>query len=275
MDKIFDRRRVEFMNHDSRLLMKNYRTTLESVETQFALIRFALNALSKNAIKGFLKARFRNELDKISAAFLKIRANAQEDEKTEWDETEEMLRAFINKKHKRNSKPSDNRFKIEFSEDRLNQSELLLLVAHFESFMKEIHRTFLNAAPAKVFGKRDTKLMLHEVFQDGFNKFLTELIIKEVKFLDSQRIERRAEYFSEHFGISFGSQKEIDVLKEIMEMRNKISHEIYSQQPRSLDQIKEQPLVPNEMLKKARQFFKDIPQRCMDAGAKTYQSYFR
>jgi hypothetical protein len=263
-------------HHDSRLSVKNHLAALEGVETQFALVRFALSTLSKNAIRGFFKARLNHQLDALSKAFAKIKENAQGEEVAEWNQTEEMLRDFTKKKHRKSSKPSDTRFSIELSEDRLNQSELLLLVAHFESFMKEIHRTFLTAAPAKVFGKRDTKFMLREAFQDGsFSKFLNELIIKEVKSLDSQRIERRAEYFVEHFGISFGSQKEIDDLTEIMATRNKISHEIYCPPPRSAEQVKEQPLVPDIMLKRARQLFRDIPSRCVDAGAKVYQSYFR
>jgi hypothetical protein len=266
-------------HHDTRLSVRTYLAALEGVETQFALVRFALSALSKNAIKGFFKARLHHQLGSITAGFAKIRASAQGGEVAEWNQTEEMLREFIKKKHRKDSKPSDTRFKIELSEDRLNQSELLLLVAHFESFMKEVHRTFLTAAPAKVFSKRDTKFMLREAFQDGaggcFSKFLNELVIKEVKSLDSQRVERRAEYFSEHFGVSFGSPKDVGDLKEIMETRNKISHEIYCAPPASAEQVKELPLVPDEMLKRARQLFRDIPRRCVEAGAKVYQSYFR
>lgn len=258
--------------NDTRLSARNYLAALEGVETQFALIRFALSALSKNSIKGFFKARLQNQLDVISASFQLLKENAEGDKVKEWEQTEEMMREFTKKKHRKNFKPSDTRFKIEFSEDRLNQSELLLLVAHFESFMKEVHRTFLIAAPAKVFSKRDTKVMLREVFEDGFRN---ELIHKEVKFLDSQRVERRAEYFLEHFGVSFGSQKDVDDLREIMETRNKISHEIYFSTPHRLEQIKSPPLASDVMLKRARILFRDIPQNCVKAGAKVYQSYFR
>lgn len=260
-------------HQDTRLTVRHYRATIEGVETQFALIRFALSALSKNAIKGFFKARLHHQLGAIDRGFQTLKANAQ------GDELEEMLREFAKKKHRKDSKPADTRFKIEFSEDRLNQSELLLLVAHFESFMKEVHRRFLTAAPAQVFSKRDTKFMLRELFEDSTasysGKFLTELVAKEVKLLDSQRAERRAEYFSEHFGVSFGSEKEVSDLQEIMDARNKISHEIYFSPPHSLEQIKVLPLVSDVMLKRARQLFRDIPHRCIKAGAKVYQSYFR
>lgn len=266
-------------HQDTRLTMRHYRATIEGVETQFALMRFALGALSKNEIKGFFKARLHSELDAIGKNFQVLKADAQGDELEEWKQNEEMLREFVKKKHRKGSKPADTRFKIELSEDRLNQSELLLLVAHFESFMKEVHRRFLSAAPAKVFSKRDTKFMLREFFEDstvGFSgKFLTELVAKEVKFLDSQRVERRADYFSEHFGVSFGSKKEISDLKDIMEARNKISHDIYFSPPRSLEQIKILPLVSDPMAKRARHLFREVPRRCIEAGAKVYQLYFR
>lgn len=258
--------------NDTRLSARNYLETLESVQAQFALIRFALSTLSKNSIKVFFKKRLENQLNAISKSIQVLKVGTEGDETKEWEETEEMMLEFAKKKHRKNFKPSDTRFKIEFSEDRLNQSELLLLVAHFESFMKEIHRTFLIAAPAKVFGKRETKIMLREVFENGFRN---ELIHKEVKFLDSQRVERRAEYFSEYFGVSFCAQKELEGLKEIMETRNKISHEIYHPVLRTLEQIKSPPLVSDTMLKRARILFRDIPQNCVKAGAKVYQSYFR
>jgi len=266
-------------HQDTRLTARHYRATLEGVETQFALIRFALGAISKNAIKGFFKARRDHQLDTTSKFFQILKPTAQGDELEQWKQMEEMQRAFIKKKHRKDSRPADTRFKIEFSEDRLSQSELLLLVAHFESFMREVHRRFLTAAPGKVFSKRDTKFMLRELFEDSTvsysGSFFTELAAKEVKSLDSQRVERRAEYFLEHFGISFGSEKEIGDLKVIMDTRNKISHEIYCSPPRSLEQIRLQPLVSDEMLKMARRLFVDIPVRCIEAGAKVYQSSFR
>lgn len=228
-------------HQDTRLTMKHYRATLEGVETQFALIRFALGALSKNAIKGFFKGRLHHQLDVLSRAFQNLKAKAQGDELEEWKEMEDMQREFAKKKHRKESKPADTRFKIEFSEDRLNQSELLLLVAHFESFMKEIHRKLPAAASGKILNKDDKKSVLRSL--------------------------------SERLGISF--DKEIGDLKDITDTRNKIAHEIYSSPPRSLGQIKSQPLVSDQMLKKARRLFMEIPRRCIEAGAKTYQSYFR
>ena len=260
---------------DSRLAIHAYLQAIERVEIQFALIRFALKSLSAARIRGFHQAHLQAQLSGIESGFKRLKELSPEEA---FDGIKEMVFDHLRKKHRKENRHADTRFKIEFSEDRINQSELLLLVAHFESFMKEVHRTFLTAAPGKVFSKRDTKVMLREVFDgqsaNAFGKFLKELIIKEVKFLDSQRVARRVEYFSEHFGISFGSQEEITELEEIMQVRNRISHEIYAPPPSNPEQVRDQALVGDEMLKRARQLFRNIPSRCIEVGAKTYQSYF-
>lgn len=257
-------------HQDNRLSVINYHEALDGVKTQFALARFALNNLSKNRIKEFYKTLLRNRLDTIEHRC----------DKNGFDETiKKMVSEFEKRKLRKNFRSSDTRFKLELSEDRLNQSELLLLVAHFESFMKQIHEAFLNAAPAKVFSERDTKFMLREAFQNeaegGSGRFLKELIIKEVKSLDSQHIRKRHEYFEKYFGVGFGTKEDVDDLKEIMDTRNKISHEIYCPPPCNLEHVKDQPLVSNHMLKRACWLFDDIPRRCIDVGARTYPSYFR
>jgi hypothetical protein len=67
-----------------------------------------------------------------------------------------------------------------------------------------------------------------------------------------------------------------------MQRRNEISHEIY-QPTKCEDEVlketlkggKEQPLVPDPMLKKARQLFCSIPRSCIEFGGRKYQSYFK
>jgi len=239
-----------------------------------------LREAPEELIQRFYNDRHHDQLTKINNELL-IYQGRSDEEATLRRENFEDLRRCIENKHEKQNRPADNRFKIELSEDRLNQSELLLLVAHFESFMKEVHRTFLRAAPAIVFGKRDTKVELSELFdtQAGilFDKFLNELIIKEVKRLDAQKIEQRAQYFADKFGVSFGDPSVIETLKNIMRTRNRISHEIYSAPPSTIEEIKEQPLVSDEMLGQGRSILRDVPANCIRAGArsKIYSAYFR
>jgi len=266
---------------DNRLCLRPYREALEGVKTQFDLIRFILKQPADGRVQQFYKERLDAYLARLDGTVGKYKKNQPTEEAKEWSEIHKDLRDHAVEKHDKQNRPADDRFKIELSEDRLNQSELLLLVAHFESFMKEVHRAFLTAAPAKVFSKRNTEVKLSEIFdtQDAssLRKFLNELVIKEVKRLDTQNIEQRAKYFADYFGVSFGKESEIGQLKEIMKTRNRIAHEIYSAPPATLEEIKDQPLVSDEMLRQARRIFKEVPRRCVEAGAKNknYQSYFR
>jgi hypothetical protein len=264
--------------YDTRLSIVPYLAALGSVETQFAMIRLALRELPNESIQTFFKAQLNQRL-RFAAALSKQKEKAPQDQKERWAQAEQMMRELIMKKHDKDSKPSDNRFKQEFSEDRLNQSELLLLVAHFESYMKQVHRTFLTAAPEKAFSKSETQVKVRDVFDDqtpgSFQKFLNELIIKEVKSVDAQKITWRAKYFLDHYGISFGSQMDIEGLKEISDMRNKICHDIYHAPSRSIEAVVEQPIVSDHILKQARRLFRQVPKKCVEGGAKTYPNCFR
>jgi len=275
---------------DKRLSFKPYRQAIERVQIQFDLIRFSLKSLTKKDQKQF----FKNVLDEKIAQTEITRALCKQHKilTDDMDQNLDMVNK-INKADFRKEKRAGNlRLTSEFTEDRLNQSELLLLVAHFESFMKLVHKRFLLAAPSKVFGAefrgaQNPTLTLKEIFDSSesvWNSqgFLKELIAKEVKWLDAQKIEKKADYFARHFGISFGKPNEIEDLTKIMKRRNEISHQIY-EPPKSesevlketLEEGKEQPLVPDSMLKKARQLFHSIPNNCIEYGGKTYQSYFK
>lgn len=268
---------------DSRLSIHLYQPTLEGVSTQFALVRFALQKLSKARIKKFYHARV-DAMEAGLAAYLRrldpeTMPGGHEFAKVK-DGADAVLR-HSRKDASKQSRPSDARFKKELSEDRLNQSELLLLVAHFESFLKEIHRTFLLADPVRVFGKSEKEVKLNEIFPSDahpappFDKFLNETVIREIKKLDSQRIEQKADYFQKHFGVVFGTDDDMKDLKSLLEMRNQISHEIYKRPAESLEQISDQHIVSEQMLGKARWLFYEVPRRCIEVGARDYPAHFR
>jgi hypothetical protein len=273
------------------LSFKPYREVLERVQVQFDLLRFALKNLKPKDQKQFFSETAAKKLAHIE----KVRAVMKQqkifpDEEADQIADDQIKR--IQSELRRERRAGNLYATSEFTEDRLNQSELLLLVAHFESFMKVVHERFLAAGPGKVFAKgfrddQNPKIALKEIFdstQSHWNtqKFLNELIAKEVKWLDAQNIAVKADYFDKHFGIPFGSATDIEDLKSIMRRRNQISHEVY-EPPKghedmlkeTLEHGKEQPLVNGPMLVKARHLFFWIPQKCIEHGAKTYQSYFR
>ncbi len=277
--------------NDKRLSFRPYRLGLESVQTQFDLIRFSLKIIKLKDRKQFFKQKAVKKLadNKKSRIFIKQHKILSDEDA---DQNADAVIESIKSQLRRENRAGNLLAVSEFSEDRLNQSELLLLVAHFESFMRLVHETFLLAAPHRVFGnafrgEQNPRIPIKEIFDADQNvwspqKFLKEQIAKEVKWLDAQNIETKADYFVKYFGISFGNPDEIEELKNIMKRRNEISHEIY-EPPQSQDEVlkntlekgEEPPLVSNSMLQKARGFFYWIPNRCIAFGGKTYQSYFK
>jgi len=276
---------------DYRLSFKPYRLTLESVQTQFDLLRFSMKSLKPSERKRFFKGIAAAKLAEIE----KFRRIVKEHKVFSDEEADQMAQdriATVETDARRASRAGNLHALSEFTEDRLNQSELLLLVAHFECFMKLVHEKFLYAAPSKVFGsgfrgKQNPEIKIKDIFdatESVWNSqgFLRGLITKEVEWLDAQSIATKADYFDKHFGVQFGSPEEIKELVCIMRRRNEISHEIY-EPPRNQDQMlketleqgKQQPLVDTPMLEKARKLFYSIPQKCVDHGGKTYQSYFK
>ena len=275
---------------DLRLSGTPYRKEIANVTLQFELIRFLLKQLTETDKKKF----FRQFAEKGIEGAEKLRALCNEGGNLSADIAEQCVAAIIG--HTKREQRQRNKVKVyhyvEFLEDRLNQSELLFLVAHFESFMKLVHERFLRAAPHKVFGtafrgKQRTRVELREIFSAktqawSTSKFLKELITKEVKWLDAQGTQQKAAYFEKHFGISFGSVEDGKALKNIMRLRNQISHEIFEVQKSEDEMLKERlgegkelPLVPDGTLRKARELFDAIPRKCLEIGAKTYHSNFR
>jgi hypothetical protein len=278
-------------NSTDLLSFKPYREVLERVQIQFDLLRFSLKALKPKDQKQFFAGVAATKLAQIERfrAWMK-QHKILPDEEADQNADDQIKR--IQSELRRERRAGNLYATSEFTEDRLNQSELLLLVAHFESFMKIVHEQFLEAAPGKVFGKgfrdeQNPRIFLKDIFDStqshwNIQKFLSELIAKEVKWLDAQNIAVKADYFDKHFGIPFGSAADVEDLKLIMRRRNQISHEVYELPKRhehmlkeTLEHGKEQPLVDGPMLAKARQLLFWIPQKCIERGAKTYQSYFK
>jgi len=281
---------VSTSKRDSRLSGAAYRREIENVTLQFELIRFVVKKLTEKDKKIFFGDLAVKKLEGIEKfrAFMKEKSLLPTEEA---DRQAEMLILDNRREQRRRIKTKVLHY-VEFSEDKLNQSEVLLLVAHFESFMRLVHETFLSAAPHKVFGtafrgKQGSRVGLREVFNVDAqawspSKFLKELITKEVKWLDAQGIQQKVTYFEKHFAISFGNTADIKALKEIMQRRNQISHEIFESGKSDDEMLKERlgegkepPLVSDDMLRKARKLFHEIPKKCIEAGAKAYQSHFR
>jgi len=253
------------------------------VQSQFELIRFGLKNLSKNKIRAFYRERVDAEFSSTEARLAEVTKAMPEAVKKAMPGLEGLTDMMLNSKReelRQRYKAKDAAVRKELSEDSLKHSELLLMVAHFESFMKLIHESFLRAAPSMVFRSNPKQMKLSDVFQGDqswwdHEKFLNAIIPKEVNRVDRMCVKDRAEYFKKHFDVSFGDKKEIEFLGQVGRLRNQISHQIYAPPPKTLEDVKEQPLVPDDVPNRARDLLTQIPRKCFKIGAKSYPSYFK
>lgn len=265
----------------SKLSASAYLDALERVEQQFALLRFAVSC-SESRLSKFNKGFLEKRLGMVDVNLTKLNEKFPE---TADPELDAELRKMVKSDWRKRNRHRDMRFRIEFLEDRLNQSELLLLVAHFESFLKVVHMQYLLAAPGIVLSKGKTEILVKSLFSktDDFRPdlWLRGAIFKEVKVLDREGITEKADYFQKHYKISFGSDVDLKTLVEIMEQRNKVSHEIFvreGEKPNLAtepERVSELPVVPDDLLCEARRMFREIPSRCVSVGAKRYPAFFK
>jgi hypothetical protein len=273
-----------------KLSIEPYRAELKILHNQFKLIRDGVHNLPKKRIKQFLDQLDEEEERELHAAYDHLRTlpeAARPDLEAILSDMENRGRRNLRRKQ-RGGILRDPGARKELMEDRLNQSELLLLVALFESFMKHVHRAFLAAAPQKVFGRafrghEGASLKLSEIFDERtsnwnsfsfLDKFLNELIGKEVKWLDQQNIEQRLEYFQNYYRVVFRSDLDMKTLARILTIRNEISHRLYAPPARRIEEIPERPLVADALLDHARSLFSTIPDACFTLGRKMYPQHF-
>lgn len=250
-----------------KLSSSKYWESMQRLELQFRYMRWALKEMPAKLKKKFFieEGKERSKLvdgirERFPAEFPQFESIGPQLFKT-WKQME-----------RKKFSPSNLHHYEQFLADNLNQSELLLLVAAFETFMKEIHRSLLAAAPEKVFGnpKSDRTVLLRDVFKPGFrfleqSEFMRGLIEQEIRRVDRESLEIRADYFKKKFGIDWAV--DLKRLAPIYAKRHAISHRFKDDNP--------DVTVSVQDLKDGRALLSGIPCRCIAAAATLYPSHFR
>ena len=108
-------------------------------------------------------------------------------------------------------------------ENRLRQNELVLRVAIFEAFMKDLHREVLRQEPSIL--KSDRQVPLGKILSAGLDVVLADEIEREVQILDRKSVSEKARYFLERLGIDWFDGKIVPFLERVIKVRNRIMHE--------------------------------------------------
>ncbi|HTD66305.1 MAG TPA: hypothetical protein VK846_07225 [Candidatus Limnocylindria bacterium] len=209
--------------------LDSFEERFSELDVQFSLMRFALSQLSKAKRNSFFQA-------------IKTKKHAEENQN--WDKTTEAIKELhfdnedlvletFNSLRKSNLRQISKRygsanqyFFKQFSEDGLSRSELLLVIAHFEAFLKELHAAVLKANPSILaLSKPNRQIQRESLFQYGYQKILEEEIAAEVNEVDRKSVKDRARYFEEKLGLKWGDEVVVKAVKDATDARNEISHE--------------------------------------------------
>ncbi len=199
---------------------------MEDLEIQFQLLRLAHSSLSNKSFQGFFK---------------KLAASQAQEKKREWEEFKlligDMPQGRLSESIDRAAREEQKQIRMRFGKsnqyffkqfviDGLCRSQLLLAVAHFESFLKDIHEGILWCRPS-ILALRNTNrhITREDLFTKGYEKVLETEICREIDDVDRMPVKKRATYFTETLALSWGDE---DLIKEIgaaSDVRNEISHE--------------------------------------------------
>lgn len=180
-------------------------------------------SLALKAIQGFLNSQdavdtyLKEELETTRKFTEEAAKSAKFDLSKHWVFSDEGSEKYLN--GIKETLPTQ----IEGVINRINQNKLLLLVTVFESFMKDIHREILRINPKAL--KADRQVPLGKIVSTPIEEILEEEIEREVQSLDRKTIEQRCEYFDKHLNIDWFGGTIIPLLKPVLDLRNKITHE--------------------------------------------------
>jgi hypothetical protein len=250
------------------LKISTYDNRIELVDIEFKFLRFAVGKLSRNRKKEFFSAITAEQIQRLHHG-LELAQKHLPETFSEEDVLEIAERGKRNAREK--FAPRNRRRYEETIEDGLNASELLIRVALFEAFMKEIHTEILRAKPSllgKIRPQREVKYENLFMEQSDYSQILNQEIIREVEEVDRKKFfdkpeyfdKTRAYYFAHHLKIPLDNEGNLKFLSEVLEIRNEISHEnpLY--------------IVGPVLLAKAAKLLKQIPESCFRKAETLYGS---
>jgi hypothetical protein len=114
--------------------------------------------------------------------------------------------------------------KVQVALNRINQNELIMLVALFETQMKAIHREVLRQEPSLL--SADRSVPLGKLISEGFERTIESEIDREVQSLDRKAVDGRAAYFQVRLRLHFDDSGEMrGWWQKMIDARNGLLHE--------------------------------------------------
>lgn len=263
------------------LTLRHYESRLELLEIQFEFLRHAVGEMPKASLNRFFKSKRNQRITALEAG-----VSIMEQQVGFSKDLKHLLLKSGQKLWSKEFGPKNHYFYKQFALDDLNRSELLLLIAHFESCLKEIHRQLILADPRRPFAKSNGEnaetqprgeISVWKIFQPGYENFLsstffTNLVTEEVERADRLPMDERFKYLEKHFKLGFMKHKEeknetIKALVDLSNLRNVISHRIMEAEAVTH--------VSAVKLQEARKLFREVPKRLVALAANVFPKHFK
>jgi len=196
------------------LKISTYNHRVELIDIEFRFLRFAIVEISQNRKKEFFTT-IKNEhiQNYIVGLGLAQTHLPQLFPKEEYSDNVESRKRNMQKKFA----PRNRRLYEETIEDGLNASELLVRIALFESFMKDIHITILRARPSLLGRIRPMREVKYKDFfteQSDYERILNQEINREVEEVDRMKFYDKPDYFDKTRAYYFAGNLKIPVGSE-------------------------------------------------------------
>jgi hypothetical protein len=205
-----------------------YVERITSVMKQFKMVREALNTLEDPAKLAAVAdeevSSTRKVLSEMFRKSLALKGRPTESAAVTAEQTSSS-HTFVDQYFEtiRNEAMSSFLRQVEDARNRVNQNELILLVALFEMQMKDIHREVLRLDPSLL--NADRQVPLGRIIAEGSEAVIRLEIEREVQSMDRKSLAERATHFQQRLRIDWPDNPDVSAVRRVVEARNRVLHE--------------------------------------------------
>ncbi len=205
------------------LKISGYMQRVKLVDLEFQFLRYAVSQLSKSARAAFFRDSEGKDNKKIEAVFQKPQVGTilSQEERAE-------LLSMARSQNRKKFAPRNRRIYYEAIEDGVNASELLVRVALFEAFMKDVHAEVLRAKPSILAKANPNRTVTYDQPFEGksnLQQIIEQEVMREAEKLDRQKFQKRNVYFQTYLKIEMRPAESVKLVSEALDLRNELSHE--------------------------------------------------
>lgn len=242
-----------------------YFENLRQLETQFDFLRYSFEKLSEKRTKKFFAMKRETESSQLESRLKIASGHGLDDESIESIKQSSQKRLI-----KKWGVENRELYREQYVPDDLNKSELLLLVALLESYLKDFYESLVHAEPRRALAKSGKQENLREIFADNVDqwrksKFFLKVLREEVDRFDHITFEDRIEFLFVAYELK-SDGKDVVNINELIDRRHKISHRWTNR-----NEVKH---VSPEDLRDARRLFLSLPRSLFSQAMDKYPIHF-